>query len=97
MPDEEAAAVMRQWTAFEPGLPDVVAVRCEFESRREPGDRWGPARMAPQEIPACYFVRAFDTFRSYLNRFKKEGRLVYDDLNGYWNLTPTAEGKPESN
>lgn len=66
MPDEEAAAVMRQWTAFEPGLPDVVAVRCEFESRREPGDRWGPARMAPQEIPACYFVRAFDTFRSYL-------------------------------
>lgn len=66
MADEEAEALMRQWTGFEPGMPDVVVVRCEFESRRQPGDRWGPARLSPQEIPACYFVRAFDTFRSHL-------------------------------
>ncbi len=66
MPSEEAAAHMRQWTGFEPGLPDVVVVRCEFESRREPGDRWGEARASSQEIPACYFVRSFSQVKSYL-------------------------------
>lgn len=66
MPDEEAAAIMRQWTAFEPGMPDVVVVRCEFVARRTPGDRWGPASLAPQEVPACYFTRNFATVRSYL-------------------------------
>lgn len=66
MPDEEAAAVMRQWTGFEPGMPDVVVVRCEFVSQRLPGDRWGPAGNSPQEIPACYFTRNFHRFRSYL-------------------------------
>lgn len=66
MPDEEAAAVMRQWTGFAPGMPDVVVVRCEFVSRRTAGDRWGPARPAHQEIPACYFTRTFDRIRSYL-------------------------------
>ncbi len=70
MPDEEAAAVMRQWTSLTPDLPDVVVVRCEFVARRAPDDRWGPARLAPQEVPACYFTRNFDTVRSYLG----EGR-----------------------
>lgn len=66
MPDEEAAAVMRQWTGFEADMPNVVVVRCEFVSRRQPNDRWGPARFSPQEIPACYFTRAFGRLRSYL-------------------------------
>jgi hypothetical protein len=66
MPDEEAAAVMRQWTGFEPDMPNVVVVRCEFVSQREPNDRWGPAKPSPQEIPACYFTRKFSRFRSYL-------------------------------
>ena len=66
MPDEEAAAVMRQWTAFEPDMPNVVVVRCEFVSQRAEEDRWGPARLSPQEIPACYFTRKFDRYRSYL-------------------------------
>lgn len=66
MPSEPAAALMRQWTAFEPAMPDVVVVHCEFNARREPGDRWGPARPAPQEIPACYFTRNFSTVKSYL-------------------------------
>ncbi|MEY2878238.1 MAG: hypothetical protein RLZZ15_618 [Verrucomicrobiota bacterium] len=66
MPSEPAAAVMRQWTAFEPAMPDVVVVRCEFIAQREPGDRWGPARLAPQEIPACYFTRNFSTVKTYL-------------------------------
>ncbi len=66
MPDEEAAALMRQWTAFEPTLPDVVVVRCEFIAQRTPGDRWGPARLSPQEVPACYFTRNFSTIKSYL-------------------------------
>jgi hypothetical protein len=66
MPDEEAAARMRQWTGFEPGMPDVVVVRCEFSAQREPGDRWGPARLSPQEIPACYFTRNFGVIKSYL-------------------------------
>jgi hypothetical protein len=66
MPREPAAAIMRQWTAFEPGMADVVVVRCEFVAQREPGDRWGPARLSPQEIPACYFTRNFSAFKSYL-------------------------------
>jgi hypothetical protein len=66
MPNEEAAATMRQWTAFEPAMPNVVVVRCEFVSQRTPGDRWGPAVPRHQEIPACYFTRSFGLVRSYL-------------------------------
>jgi hypothetical protein len=68
MPDEEAAAIMRQWTGFEPGMPDVVVVRCEVICQRAPDDRWGPARLSPQEIPACYFTRNFSAIRSYLGK-----------------------------
>ena len=35
MPNEEASAVMRQWTGFEPNMPDVVVVRCELDCQRE--------------------------------------------------------------
>jgi hypothetical protein len=67
MPNEEAAAVMRQWTAFEPGMPDVIVVRCEFGSLRRPGDPWGDKpRPLHQEIPACYFTRSFGNVKSYL-------------------------------
>ena len=66
MADEEAEAVMRQWTSFEPDMPNVIVVRCEFVARRDPGDRWGPASIRPQEVPACYFTRQFDRFKSYL-------------------------------
>lgn len=66
MPNEEAAALMRQWTGFEPGMSNVVVVRCEFLSRRAEEDRWGPALPRAQEIPACYFTRNFNTARIYL-------------------------------
>lgn len=68
MADEEAAATMRQWTGFEPGMPDVVVVRCEFISRRPEGDRWGGPLIRDQEIPACYFTRHFDQVKSYLGQ-----------------------------
>lgn len=66
MPNEDAAARMRQWTGFDPALPNVVVVRCEFVSCREPGDRWGPPRRSPQEVPAAYFIRSFESVRTYL-------------------------------
>ncbi len=66
MPGEEAAARMRQWTSFEPGMPGVVVVRCELVCERTAGDRWGPAALRPQEVPACYFTRRFSDIRSYL-------------------------------
>jgi hypothetical protein len=66
MPNEEAAALMRQWTTLEPGMPGVVVVRAELVARRETGDRWGPAIPSPQEIPACYFTRNFGTVKTYL-------------------------------
>jgi hypothetical protein len=81
MPDEEASALMRQWTSFEPGLPDVVVVRCEFIAGRGAGDRWGPARLSPQEIPACYFTRNFSTVRSYLG-------------DGQWRVESQPPGPP---
>jgi hypothetical protein len=68
MPSEEATALMRQWTAFEPNMPDVIVVRCELISQREDNDRWGPARLSPQEIPACYFTRNFESVKSYLGK-----------------------------
>jgi hypothetical protein len=66
MPDEEAEAVMRQRTGFEPGMRSVIVVECEFESRRTPGDRWGGPKPLHQELPACYFTRAFEHVRSYV-------------------------------
>lgn len=68
MPNEEAAALMRQWTGFEPEMSDVVVVRCELICQRAPEDRWGPARLSPQEIPACYFTRNFSVIKSYLGK-----------------------------
>jgi hypothetical protein len=66
MPNEEAAAVMRQWTGFEAEMPNVIVVRCEVVCQRAADDRWGPARLSPQEVPACYFTRNFGVFKSYL-------------------------------
>jgi hypothetical protein len=66
MPAEPAAALMRQWTGFEPGMPDVVLVKNEFIAQRADADRWGPAKLSPQEIPACYFTRNFSTIKTYL-------------------------------
>jgi arylsulfatase A-like enzyme len=84
MPNEEGAAVMRQWTEFEPGMPDVITVRCEFESRREPGDRWGDKPLPrSQELPACYFTRSFSSARSYLG-------------NGQWRDENPSVGPPWS-
>ena len=68
MPNEEAAALMLQWTGFEPAMPDVVAVRCALHSQRSPEDRWGPAVPRPQEIPACYFTRSFKLAKTYLGK-----------------------------
>jgi hypothetical protein len=70
MPNEEAGAIMRQWTGFESGMSNVVVVRCEFIAQRELNDRWGPAALRPQEIPACYFTRNFQRFKSYLGEGK---------------------------
>jgi hypothetical protein len=76
MPGEEAAARMRQWTGFEAEWPEVIVVRCEFESRREPGDRWGPAVPLDQELPALYFTRRHADTRSYLGegRWRRESQ-----------------------
>lgn len=66
MPDEEATALMQQWTTFEKDMPNVVVVHCRFTSKRADGDRWGPAKPSPQEIPACYFTRNFSVVKTYL-------------------------------
>ncbi|MFT4546483.1 MAG: hypothetical protein ACI8XO_000044 [Verrucomicrobiales bacterium] len=65
MPDEEAEALMHQWIRFEPAMPNTIAVTCELIARRQADDRWGPANRSPQEIPATYFTRNFDTFKMY--------------------------------
>lgn len=66
MHDEDAAATMRQWTSFEPDMPDVVVVRNQLVCKRERGDQWGAAKETPQEVPALYFTRNFDLFKTYL-------------------------------
>lgn len=81
MPSEDAAALMRQWTTFAPAMPNVVAVRCELICKREADDRWGAARPAHQEIPACYFTRKFSAVKSYLGK-------------GEWRLEQQPPGPP---
>ncbi len=81
MPDEEAAAVMRQWTGFEDGMPGVMVVRCEFVSMRDENDRWGPAVARHQELPAFYFTRNFGDVKSYLG-------------DGQWRDESQAPGPP---
>ncbi len=81
MPQEPAAALMRQWTGFEPGLAGVVQVRCEFIAQRDEPDRWGPAKLSSQEIPACYFTRNFSLIQSYLG-------------NGRWRTEKQPPGPP---
>jgi arylsulfatase A-like enzyme len=81
MPDEDAAALMRQRTGFEPEMPNVIVVDCELVSMRELNDRWGDMTRSPQEIPACYFARKFDTFKSYLGE-------------GNWRAEPENKGTP---
>lgn len=66
MPNEEARAVMLQSTEFEPDMPGVVRVRNRLVCTRQKGDRWGGAVPRHQELPACYFTRAFRHFSSYL-------------------------------
>lgn len=66
MPNEEAEALMRQWTGFEAEMPNVAVVKCEFVSQRKPNDKWGEERARHQELPACYFTRNFSRFASYL-------------------------------
>ena len=83
MPDEEAAATMRQWIRFEPAMPNTVVVTCELVAKRQPGDRWGPAHKSPQEIPATYFTRNFDQFKSYTGPAK-------------WRELPKKPGPPWS-
>lgn len=66
MPNEQAEAVMHQWTSFEPGQASAVMVRNRIVCKRSPDDRWGPPVKRHQEVPAFYFIRSFRHFRSYL-------------------------------
>ncbi|MEZ6088976.1 MAG: hypothetical protein R3C05_13310 [Pirellulaceae bacterium] len=68
MPDEEAQARMRQWTAFEPGMSNVIVVKNEIICSRDADDPWGPAVVNHQEVPACYFTRNFQFVKSYIGR-----------------------------
>jgi hypothetical protein len=70
MPDEEAEAVMEQFTQFEPDMPNAVQVRNRFISKRRENDRWGGAVPRAQELPACYFTSAFHQIESYLGHGK---------------------------
>lgn len=81
MPNEEAAALMRQWTGFEPGMSNVVVVRCDFISQRIEGDRWGKAVPHAQEIPACYFTRNFSEVKTYVG-------------DGQWRVEKQPPGPP---
>lgn len=72
MPNEDAEAIMKQRTAFEPNMRDTIVVSNQIIANRKPGDRWGPAANTPQEVPACYFTRNFDDFRMYLGEGKWE-------------------------
>jgi len=70
MQNEDAAALMKQLTTFEPGMKNVIVVRNQIVCGRAKKDRWGPAHKSPQEVPALYFTRNFATFKNYLGKGK---------------------------
>ena len=81
MPNEEAAALMKQGTTFEKGFQNVIVVKNEIICSRKPADAWGPAHPSPQEVPALYFTRNFNVFKSYLG-------------DAQWRLEKQAPGPP---
>jgi len=81
MPDEEAAALMRQSCEFEPGMPNVIRVHNVFVCKRKIDDRWGPAVPRHQELPACYFTRQYQNVFMYLG-------------GGKWEAVTQAPGPP---
>jgi len=81
MHDEEAQAVMHQWTTFEPGFTNVAVIKNRIICNRDLNDPWGPAALNPQEVPACYLTRNFDTFKTYLGE-------------GKWRLETQPPGPP---
>ena len=85
MPDEEAQAIMRQWTGFEKDMPRVVVVRNQLVCTRGLADRWGPPHPSPQELPACYFTRNFDTFKIYQGN--KRWKTLSQDPGPPWGRT----------
>lgn len=68
MPDEEAAAVLLQNTAFEAGFNDVIVIKNKLLCSRVPQDRWGPAVARSQELPALYFTRNFHVMKTYMGK-----------------------------
>ncbi len=85
MPDEEAAALMRQWTLLEPQMANVIKVKCEIRCDRQSNDRWGKAVSRHQEVPACYFTRNFGIVKSYLGQ--KNWRLETQPAGPPWGNT----------
>ena len=66
MADEEAEAVLEQSCEYEAGMPNVVVVRNKFTCKRKANDIWGDEALPRhQELPACYFTRQFDDFKTY--------------------------------
>lgn len=55
MPDETAAAVMEQWTEFEPNMPDVIRVTNKIVCQRPASDKWGAAAAHHQGTAGLLF------------------------------------------
>ncbi len=82
MANEEADAVMMQSCEYEPNMPNAVVVHNRFICKRKENDIWGDeALRRHQELPACYFTRQFDDFKTY------EG-------NGKWQTVTQKPGPP---
>lgn len=81
MPNEPAAALIKQWTSFEESIPNTIVVICELQCDREENDPWGKAIPNPQEVPACYFTNNFHISKSYLG-------------NGQWRRDTDKPGLP---
>ena len=60
MDGELAQATMRQWTAFEPGMDNVIRVENQIVIWRDPNDIWGGPVTRHQECPAVYLIRDLD-------------------------------------
>ena len=93
MPNEEAAAVMKQQTSFEPGCENAIAVQQQIICHREPGDRWDPRQTKSSGSPRPILHPKLRLFQSLPWRRQVATRTTsHRSAMGNHQLTKTSHG-----
>lgn len=81
------------WIGFHPTEPQVVVVDNLFTCFRDRNDEWGEPANRSQEIPACYFVSALNTIKSYTGTapWRNDALATIPNVFMWTNFVPTEQ------